>query len=90
MYHRIVHLHIDFTRHHNGVVDAVGAMIARRDTVQIRSPEYRAILIVVPISRAPYHLRHPHKIDRQVIGRPDKLRVILGRLLATCAPTSSI
>src|SRR4029077_9198349 len=68
---RVVELHVDLARHHHGVIDRVGAMIARvRPRSELEDAKDGAV-VERRAGRAPPLILAAGVVDRKALGRPN-------------------
>src|SRR5262244_2304329 len=74
MHDGIVHLHVDFTRHHHRVINAVGPVVAGCNAgLKFDDPEHRPISDGGADLSGSFVFTICGEMDRQIIGRPDEL-----------------
>src|SRR5215831_17562846 len=74
MHEGIVHLHVDFARHHHRVINAVGPMVTGCDAgLKFDDPEHRPISDGGADLSGSFVFAIFGEMDWQIIGRPDEL-----------------
>src|SRR5262249_5551742 len=74
MHDGIIHLHVNFARHHHSIINAIGPMVTGSGArLKFDDAEHRAICDGGPDLSRSFVLAIFDEMDRQIIRRPDEL-----------------